>query len=104
MNTKDFENSVMTRLDGQAPLPQGIFRQFLGWLEANIQEESTDLTPYQKKSDNELNTTAKTVVGGINELKAAMPTLSFAIADGYLVITSGSDQYKVEVTAVEAAE
>lgn len=100
MNTKDFENKVMGRIEGQTPLPQGMFHQFLEWLEANIHEESTDLTDYQKKSDNSLNTTEKTVVGGINELKAAMPTLSFAIADGYLVITDGESQYKVEVTAV----
>ena len=32
-------------------------------------DASVDLTPYQQKTDNSLNTTAKTVVGAINEIK-----------------------------------
>ena len=97
MNTKDFENKVMGRIEGQTPLPQSMFRQFLEWLDA---AQSSDLSAYQKSSDDTLSTTAKTVVGAINEIKSALPTLTFAVDDGYLIVTSGDKQYKVELTEV----
>lgn len=74
MNTKDFENRVMGRIEGQTPLPQGMFRQFLEWLNAN-QPESVDISGKQDKSDNTLTTSSKTIVGAINELKAAIDAL-----------------------------
>lgn len=109
MNTKDFENRFMRLVSGQMPLPQSIFRQFLDWLQG---EESSDVSSKQDATDNNLNTTNKTVVGAINEVRNtanlakstadnALPAENVSYEGGYLFIKIGTGQYQVSATPVD---
>lgn len=48
---------------------------------AKLETQKVDLTDYQTKTDNSLTTTAKTVVGAINELDSELGTLSNSVED-----------------------
>lgn len=48
---------------------------------AKLETQKVDLTSYQTKTDNSLNTTAKTIVGAINELDGDVSSLTTRIGD-----------------------
>lgn len=111
MNVNDFQNMHMQTIVGQMPLPQSIFRKFLNWLQGECASAS-DLDAKQNASDANLNTTVKTVVGGINETLdiatsaktaalAALPADSISADSEYLYIKIGDDVFKVAATLVE---
>ena len=64
--------------------------------------DTEDLTAYQTKADNSLQTTAKTVVGGINEINSNFTTLSGTItANEGITITSYILKKSVNVVFLE---
>lgn len=70
-----------------------------------LETPKVDLSGYQPKNDNSLNTTAKTVVGGINEVKAtADSALSKATANGTTLtnITNGTTAVPKATNATSA--
>lgn len=107
MNVKDFEERFMQLVNGQMPLPQHVFRQFLGWLK---DQSASDASMKQDKTDNSLETTDKTVVGAINEVNSALMAeiserkdnmVAVDETTGKLVIKVGDDMYQLEGTLIE---
>ena len=80
MNVKDFENRFMQLISGQMPVPQSLFRQFLGWLQEKL---GTEVSTIGAKAD------------------AALPASAIVFDTDTLKITVGGHTYAVSATEVE---
>lgn len=105
MNTQDFENRFMQLISGQMPLPQSIFRQFLGWLGDKVPDASSK----QDATDSSLETDDKTIVGAINEVRGiannaldygqrSVKSSDITYEDGSLYIRVGGKVYTLTAT------
>lgn len=112
MNVNDFQTMHMQTIVGQQPLPQSIFRKFLSWFQSENDSESAQK---QDVTDETLETTDKTIVGAINEVKAsaaaaaetanaALPASAISFDTDTLTIVVGGHTYALSATEVVASE
>ena len=74
---------------------------------AALESDKVDLTDYQTKTDNSLNTTSKTVVGAINEVKSTADTAESTASSNateIINIKNGTTKVEAATTADTASE
>ena len=77
-NRRGLEFDLPTLAEGEQAWTTDTHKLFIGSSDGNKQVGAPpDMTAYQEKNDNGLSTTAKTVVGGINELAAGATKLKY---------------------------
>ena len=84
--TQNISTSTLYFVPSSDPSTSNFYDEYInvdgtsqGW--EKIGTTSTDLTAYQKSTDNNLNTTSKTIVGAINELDSDIDTINTNLAD-----------------------
>nr|DAZ67726.1 MAG TPA: hypothetical protein [Caudoviricetes sp.] len=97
-STYEVKGSILTNLNEEISsspdLP--ILKQLIEQVKSL---QGGDLTGYQKKSDNSLETTSKEVVGAINEVNSQFKDIAYLINENYFILKSpNGTQYKVKIT------
>ena len=84
--TQNISTSTLYFVPSSDPSTSNFYDEYInvdgtsqGW--EKIGTTSTDLTAYQKSTDNNLNTTSKTIVGAINELDSDIDTINTNLSD-----------------------
>lgn len=97
-STYEVKGSILTNLNKEISsspdLP--ILKQLIEQVKSL---QGGDLTGYQKKSDNSLETTSKEIVGAINEVNSQYKDIAYLINENYFILKSpNGTQYKVKIT------